>query len=177
MQSLKTAEEALLVLQSPGSLPAHRKSAEEWLLSFQLSHESWQASVEALLQSVPETTTAGLALFLSQSLRKKCQCQLHTISREHWPALCDSFLTCAARQAGSSRAVLQQLCLALAHLTYQCTEWTDAIKTTTQRLPLQAALVYLTALPEEFHEAEQPSSGDFPPRCHASALRRERSQK
>ncbi|EIW67770.1 hypothetical protein TREMEDRAFT_74507 [Tremella mesenterica DSM 1558] len=106
---------------------AAKKKANEWLQEFQHSVEAWQTCHDLLTS--PETSLEG-RLFSAQTLRAKIVYDLSQLPRIQLVPLRDSILTSLPALTSpsapqGSRAVVLQLCLALADLAIQMPEWQD----------------------------------------------------
>ncbi|WWC88244.1 uncharacterized protein L201_003150 [Kwoniella dendrophila CBS 6074] len=144
-----------------------KKRANEWLEEFQHSVEAWQ-TCHTLLTS-PEAPLEG-RLFSAQTLRAKILYDLSQLPREQLHPLRDSLLTslsplCQPTAPAGSKAVLTQLCLALADLALQMPEWDNVVGGMVDQFGKDPSTVivllgFLKALPEEAGNPRIPLSND-----------------
>ncbi|WWD05130.1 hypothetical protein V865_003202 [Kwoniella europaea PYCC6329] len=144
-----------------------KKRANEWLEEFQHSVEAWQ-TCHTLLTS-PEAPLEG-RLFSAQTLRAKILYDLSQLPREQLPPLRDSLLSslsplCSPTAPSGSKAVLTQLCLALADLALQMPEWENVVGGMIDQFGKDPSTVivllgFLKSLPEEAGNSRIPLSND-----------------
>ncbi|WVW85137.1 hypothetical protein I302_107174 [Kwoniella bestiolae CBS 10118] len=144
-----------------------KKRANEWLEEFQHSVEAWQ-TCHTLLTS-PEAPLEG-RLFSAQTLRAKILYDLSQLPREQLPPLRDSLLSslsplCQPSAPPGSKAVLTQLCLALADLALQMPEWENVVGGMIDQFGKDPTTVivllgFLKSLPEEAGNPRIPLSND-----------------
>ncbi|WWC71179.1 uncharacterized protein I206_105132 [Kwoniella pini CBS 10737] len=172
MSSSSADQATALVLQAlqtlyhdPNSIS--KKRANEWLEEFQHSVDAWQ-TCHTLLTS-PEAPLEG-RLFSAQTLRAKILYDLSQLPREQLPPLRDSLLSslaplCQPSAPAGSKAVLTQLCLALADLALQMPEWSGVVGGMIEQFGKDPSTVvillgFLKALPEEAGNPRIPLSND-----------------
>ncbi|WWC63014.1 uncharacterized protein I303_105612 [Kwoniella dejecticola CBS 10117] len=144
-----------------------KRRANEWLEEFQHSVEAWQ-TCHTLLTS-PDAPLEG-RLFSAQTLRAKITYDLSQLPRDQLPPLRDSLLSflsplCQPTAPAGSKAVLTQLCLALADLALQMPDWVEVVRGMIDRFGQDPSTViillgFLKALPEEAGNPRIPLSND-----------------
>ncbi|KAJ7225605.1 armadillo-type protein, partial [Mycena pura] len=127
--------------------------ANTWLQDFQHSPEAW-ATCNVLLLT-PDAPPAA-KLFAAQTFRTKVTYDLHEVDPANLPNFRDTLVAALERNHAGPRAVIVQLCLALAGLALQFPAWSDAVQSMIDsfgRNPatVPALLLFLTVLPEELN--------------------------
>ncbi|KAK7059050.1 Nuclear import receptor [Paramarasmius palmivorus] len=132
---------------------AQLDTANSWLQDFQHSPEAWSACNVLLLS--PDAPPAA-KVFAAQTFRAKVTYDLNQLDQSQLPGLRDTLLTALEKYQSGPRAIVVQLCLALAGLALQFPGWQDAIQSiitsfgsNPQTVPV--LLQFLTLLPEELH--------------------------
>ncbi|ESK97988.1 mrna transport regulator [Moniliophthora roreri MCA 2997] len=129
------------------------ENANNWLQDFQHAPEAWSTCNVLLLS--PEAPSAA-KVFAAQTFRAKVTYDLNQIDQSQLPGLRDTLLGALEKYQSGPRAIVVQLCLALAGLALQYPGWQDAVQTiiatfgsNPQTVPV--LLQFLTLLPEELH--------------------------
>ncbi|KAI9678281.1 MAG: Nuclear import receptor [Caeruleum heppii] len=130
---------------------AQKTQAHEYLEKFQKSQQAW-TSTHAMLRS-PDATTES-KLFAATTLKGKVNYDLDQVPRESLPALRQTILSLVALYRTGPRPIRIQLCVCLAILAIQMTEWKDVIQTVVAEVGTDAEggtclLEFLRVLPEE----------------------------
>ncbi|KAI9930223.1 hypothetical protein ASPWEDRAFT_100894 [Aspergillus wentii DTO 134E9] len=129
--------------------------AHEFLEKFQKSIEAWTAT-HALLQS-PEVPVEA-KLFAATTLKGKIIFDLDQLPPESVLALRDSVLNLLVLYGSGPRPIQTQLCVCLASLAIQMTQWKDVLATVGSALGSSAGecvLEFLKILPEEVTEGRK----------------------
>ncbi|KAK9468717.1 armadillo-type protein [Lipomyces arxii] len=134
-----------------GSNKQTREEAGKFLQEFQKSPEAWQIC-NSILSSL--TLPMESKLFAAQTLRSKVIYDLHQLSPEEQPQLRSSLLSLLAQYRSGPRMIITQLCLSLANLALQLTQWKGAVEEVINACGNSAAatpivLEFLKVLPEE----------------------------
>ncbi|KAB8772366.1 hypothetical protein FH972_026656 [Carpinus fangiana] len=119
--------------------------------------EAW-TSTYAILQSADATPEAKL--FAATTLKGKITYDLHQLPREQLQPLRDSLLSILAAAATGPKPIRTQLCVCLANLAIQMTEWKDVLQLVVSSLDSNAQSVacmleFLHVLPEEVTEGRK----------------------
>ncbi|PMD20060.1 ARM repeat-containing protein [Hyaloscypha hepaticicola] len=133
-----------------------KKAAHQFLESFQKSAEAWQITI-GLLQSQAD---AEAKLFAATTLRGKITYDVNQIPPEALPALRNQILELLKVFATGPRPIRIQLCVCLAILAIQMTEWKDVMPMVISTLGNDAEshaciLDFLKVLPEEVTEGRK----------------------
>ncbi|KAI9495182.1 armadillo-type protein [Zychaea mexicana] len=144
--------EALSALYS-ASDPQAKNEASRWLNTFQKQQEAW-GTVDYLLKADDSNTETRL--FAAQTFRQKITYDLRDLEPAARLALRDSLVERLTVFATGPKPVMLQLCLALADLAIQLSEWKTAVKDMVAKFggsPDTAVclLEFLTVLPEELN--------------------------
>ncbi|KAJ7932491.1 armadillo-type protein [Mycena leptocephala] len=99
--------------------------ANAWLQDFQHSPDAW-ATCNVLLLS-PDVPPAA-KLFAAQTFRAKVTYDLHQVDPANLPSFRDTLIAALERHHTGPRAIIVQLCLAIAGLALQFPAWTDAVQ-------------------------------------------------
>ncbi|KAG8531654.1 uncharacterized protein KY384_003285 [Bacidia gigantensis] len=132
-----------------------KSQAHDYLEKFQKSTEAWNTT-HSILSTAGVTPEAKL--FAATTLKGKITYDLDQIPRQSLPALRDSILGLLASFKGGPRPVRTQLCVCLASLAIQMTEWKDVIPLVGSSLGnngLDCTLEFLRILPEEVTEGRK----------------------
>ncbi|OJJ42702.1 hypothetical protein ASPZODRAFT_20229 [Penicilliopsis zonata CBS 506.65] len=139
-----------------GNVPRSEKThAHEFLENFQKSVEAWTITHE-MLQS-PEVPIEA-KLFAATTLKGKITFDLDQLPAESVPALRDSVLSLLVAYGSGPRPIQTQLCVCLASLAIQMTQWKDVLATVGATLGSTAGdcvLEFLKILPEEVTEGRK----------------------
>ncbi|PMD47278.1 ARM repeat-containing protein [Hyaloscypha variabilis F] len=133
-----------------------KKAAHQYLESFQKSAEAWQITI-GLLQSQAD---AEAKLFAATTLRGKITYDVSQIPADALPALRNQILQLLKVFATGPRPIRIQLCVCLAILAIQMTEWKDVMPMVISTLGNDAEshaciLDFLKVLPEEVTEGRK----------------------
>ncbi|PLB41847.1 nuclear import receptor MTR10 [Aspergillus candidus] len=132
-----------------------KTQAHEFLEKFQKSVEAWTITHE-LLQSPDVPVEAKL--FAATTLKGKIMFDLDQLPADSVVALRDSVLNLLVAFASGPRPIQTQLCVCLASLAIQMTEWKDVLATVGSALGGSAGdcvLDFLKILPEEVTEGRK----------------------
>ncbi|PLN85021.1 mRNA transport regulator [Aspergillus taichungensis] len=132
-----------------------KTQAHEFLEKFQKSVEAWTITHE-LLQSPDVPVEAKL--FAATTLKGKIMFDLDQLPSDSVVALRDSVLNLLVAFASGPRPIQTQLCVCLASLAIQMTEWKDVLATVGSALGGSAGecvLDFLKILPEEVTEGRK----------------------
>ncbi|KAI8086442.1 armadillo-type protein [Halteromyces radiatus] len=137
-----------------------KKQATKWLETFQKKPEAWKVA-DLLLNS--ETANIETRLFAAQTLRQKITYDLRELDVTAKYSLRDSLLQLLWLSASGPKSIMVQLCLALADLAAQLTEWKTVVQDVVDRFgndPKVACclLEFLKVLPEELSNNRLPLS-------------------
>lgn len=124
---------ACAALSSPFSDPAARHAADEWLSAFKRSPESWAVAQQALQQAAPGPDTT---LQAAQILAWKSKKQLGQLGLAQQAALAEALaglLAGGAAGGGGGAPLRRALCVALANLAIQQTDWVRPLETLGER--------------------------------------------
>ncbi|MCJ1383986.1 Nuclear import receptor [Xylographa soralifera] len=145
---------ALTTMQSSVD-QARKLQAHTFLEAFQKSPEAW-TSTHTILSSPDVPLEAKL--FAATTLKGKIIYDLDQIPRSSLPPLRDSLLSVLSEFRGGPRPIRTQLCVCLANLAIQMTEWKDVLSYVGSRLGSSAGdciLEFLQVLPEEVTEGRK----------------------
>ncbi|KAF2113306.1 armadillo-type protein [Lophiotrema nucula] len=134
-----------------GADRSQKEQAHQFLERFQKSEEAWTATI-AMLQA--ESVDAAAKLFAVTTLKGKIVYDLHQIPRASLPALRDSIMQNLVTFRNGPKPIRLQLCVCLANLAIQWTEWKDVLPLVVSSLgadpsTLPCVLDFLRVLPEE----------------------------
>ncbi|KAF2661924.1 ARM repeat-containing protein [Lophiostoma macrostomum CBS 122681] len=134
-----------------GADRAQKEQAHQFLEQFQKSNEAWQATL-AILEA--NNVEAGAKLFAATTLKGKIIYDLHQVPRESLPGLRDTLIRNLATYHAGPKPIRLQLCVCLANLAIQMTEWKDVLSLIVSTLgsdpaTLPCVLDFLRVLPEE----------------------------
>ncbi|KAJ7900248.1 armadillo-type protein [Mycena olivaceomarginata] len=132
---------------------ASLERANTWLQDFQHSPDAWATcNVLLLTPNVPPAAQ----LFAAQTFRAKVTYDLHQVDAANLPSFRDTLIAALHRHHTGSKAVIVQLCLAIAGLALQFPSWTNAVQfmidsfgRNPETVPI--LLEFLTVLPEELN--------------------------
>ncbi|KAL0080626.1 armadillo-type protein [Phycomyces blakesleeanus] len=116
--------EALSALYSSSNSQA-KKEASRWLEDFQKQPEAWTVANYLLTMENSNTETR---LFAAQTLRQKITYDLRELNPEARRSLRDSLVQLLWVSATGSKAIMVQLCLAVADLAIQFMEWNTVVQ-------------------------------------------------
>ncbi|KAF1361052.1 ARM repeat-containing protein [Lizonia empirigonia] len=138
------------VMQS-GSNRAQKEQAHQFLEKFQKSQEAWTTTL-AMLES--SSVDAAAKLFAATTLKGKIVYDLHQIPREQLPQLRASIMRNLTVFHAGPKPIRLTLCVCLANLAIQMTEWKDVLTDIVNALgsdpaTLPCVLDFLRVLPEE----------------------------
>ncbi|MCJ1313802.1 Nuclear import receptor [Agyrium rufum] len=145
---------ALATMQSNADR-AQKSQAHKFLEEFQKSTEAW-ATTHSILTA--NQTIVEAKLFAATTLKGKIIYDLDQIPRESLPSLRDSLLTLLTTFKDGPRPIRTQLCVCLANLAIQMTEWKDVLQMVGSTLGSSAGdcvLEFLRVLPEEVTEGRK----------------------
>ncbi|KAJ9635812.1 Nuclear import receptor [Coniosporium tulheliwenetii] len=154
---------------------AQKGRAHEFLETFQKSTEAWtttfailqaqDASAQAKLFAAttlkgkvsPKCSYAGLLVYIDP---RQIVYDLHQLPRESLPSLRDTLLGLLSSYRAGPKPIRIQLCVCLANLAIQMTEWKDVLPLVVSTLgsdpeSLPCALDFLRVLPEEVTEGRK----------------------
>ncbi|KAF2835231.1 ARM repeat-containing protein [Patellaria atrata CBS 101060] len=147
---------ALATLQSHGDR-AQKGQAHEFLEKFQKSTEAWSTTFEILQDPAlaPEAR-----VFAATTLKGKITFDLHQLPRESLSDLRNTLLDILNTYRAGPRPVRTQLCVCLANLAIQMTEWKDVVPLVVSTLgndsqSIPCVLDFLRVLPEEVTEGRK----------------------
>ncbi|KAF2180621.1 ARM repeat-containing protein [Zopfia rhizophila CBS 207.26] len=134
-----------------------KEQAHQYLENFQKSEEAW-TSTFAILQSAGGDSSAKL--FAATTLKGKIVYDLHQLPRESLSNLRDSILNSLVTFRAGPKPIRMQLCVCLANLAIQMTEWKDVLPLVVTTLgsdpaTLPCVLDFLRVLPEEVTEGRK----------------------
>ncbi|KAI8147628.1 armadillo-type protein [Fennellomyces sp. T-0311] len=164
--------EALSALYSAPD-PQAKKEASRWLDNFQKQPEAW-TTADYLLKADDSNTETRL--FAAQTFRQKITYDLRDLDPAAQLALRDSLVERVAVLAATGpKAILLQLCVALADLAIQLLEWKTAVTDMVSKFggsPETAVclLEFLTVLPEELNTNNRLPLSDSEYKEQAAAL-------
>ncbi|KNG52157.1 arm repeat-containing protein [Stemphylium lycopersici] len=130
---------------------AQKEQAHQFLEQFQKSQEAWTTTL-AMLES--SSADAAAKLFAVTTLKGKIVYDLHQVPRAQLPELRASIMRNLAIFHAGPKPIRLQLCVCLANLAIQMTEWKDVLKDVVNSLgsdpaTLPCVLDFLRVLPEE----------------------------
>lgn len=134
-----------------GASREQKEQAHKFLEQFQKSQEAW-ATTLAMLEA--NSADAAAKLFAATTLKGKIVYDLHQVPRPQLPELRASIMRNLATFHAGPKPIRLQLCVCLANLAIQMTEWKDVLKDVVNTLGTDAAtlpclLDFLRVLPEE----------------------------
>lgn len=134
-----------------GASREQKEQAHRFLEQFQKSQEAWTTTL-AMLEST--AADAAAKLFAATTLKGKIVYDLHQVPRPQLPELRASIMRNLATFHAGPKPIRLQLCVCLANLAIQMTEWknvlTDVVNTLgTDPATLPCVLDFLRVLPEE----------------------------
>ncbi|KAF1995424.1 ARM repeat-containing protein [Amniculicola lignicola CBS 123094] len=130
---------------------AQKEQAHKYLESFQKSEAAWTATF-AMLQS--QEVDAAAKLFGATTLKGKIVYDLHQLPRSSLTNLRESIINNLVAFRAGPKPIRLQLCVCLANLAIQMTEWKDVLPVVVGTLgndpdTLPCVLDFLRVLPEE----------------------------
>ncbi|ENI02157.1 hypothetical protein COCC4DRAFT_174979 [Bipolaris maydis ATCC 48331] len=130
---------------------AQKEQAHQFLEQFQKSEEAWTTTL-AMLES--NSADAAAKLFAATTLKGKIVYDLHQVPRAQLAELRASIMRNLAIFHAGPKPIRLQLCVCLANLAIQMTEWKDVLKDIVNSLgsdpaTLPCVLDFLRVLPEE----------------------------
>ncbi|KAI9799495.1 MAG: Nuclear import receptor [Piccolia ochrophora] len=136
---------------------AHKSQAHDYLDKFQKTPEAW-STTHTLLQSSDAPVEAKL--FAATTLKGKIAYDIDQIPRTSLPSLRDSLLSLLTQYRSGPRPVRIQLCVCLASLALQMSEWKNVLELVLSSLGNDAesgtcVLEFLRVLPEEVTEGRR----------------------
>jgi transportin-3 len=139
--------QALQALHSSSASPELRKQADQWLVSFQRSPESWSLCAD-ILQA--DASGSELLLFAAQTIRYKATRQLAQVTIDQLPAIREQIISSLLRiTAPQTSPISHQLCLALVGVSFRWHQWEDVVEQVSHRLPPHFCVEFLQLLAEE----------------------------
>ncbi|KAF2260719.1 ARM repeat-containing protein [Lojkania enalia] len=134
-----------------GANRAQKEQAHKFLEQFQKSEEAWEATL-AMLQA--EAVDAAAKLFAVTTLKGKIVYDLHQVPRDALPSLRVQIMNSLITFRNGPKPIRLQLCVCLANLAIQMTEWKDVLPLVVSTLgsdpaTLPCVLDFLRVLPEE----------------------------
>ncbi|KAF2636788.1 ARM repeat-containing protein [Massarina eburnea CBS 473.64] len=134
-----------------GADRAQKEQAHQYLERFQKSEDAWTTTLGMLEAN---TVDAAAKLFAATTLKGKIVYDLHQLPREQLPNLRDSIMRNLATFHAGPKPTRLQLCVCLANLAIQMTEWKDVLALVVATLgsnpsTLPCVLDFLRVLPEE----------------------------
>ncbi|KAK7539712.1 armadillo-type protein [Phyllosticta citribraziliensis] len=147
---------ALATMQSTADR-SHKTQAHEFLEQFQKSDQAWATNF-GILQSSDAPVEAKL--FAATTLKGKIVYDLHQLPRESLPSLRETLLGVLAAFRAGPKPIRMQLCVCLANLAIQMTEWKDVLPMVVSTLgndaeSIPCVLDFLRVLPEEVTEGRK----------------------
>ncbi|KAH7382491.1 armadillo-type protein [Phaeosphaeria sp. MPI-PUGE-AT-0046c] len=138
------------MMQSAGNR-AQKEQAHQFLEQFQKSQEAWTTTL-AILES--QAADAAAKLFAATTLKGKIVYDLHQVPRTQLPELRASIMRNLATFHSGPKPIRLQLCVCLANLAIQMTEWKNVLADVVTALgsdpaTLPCVLDFLRVLPEE----------------------------
>ncbi|OAL47837.1 ARM repeat-containing protein [Pyrenochaeta sp. DS3sAY3a] len=138
-------------MMQSGANRAEKEQAHLFLEQFQKSQEAWTHTI-AMLES--NSVEAAAKLFAATTLKGKIVYDLHQVPRAQLPELRASIMRNLATFHAGPKPIRLQLCVCLANLAIQMTEWKDVLTDVVQTLgtdpaTLPCVLDFLRVLPEE----------------------------
>ncbi|KAJ4360247.1 Nuclear import receptor [Didymosphaeria variabile] len=134
-----------------GADRAQKEQAHQFLEQFQKSDEAWTTTL-AMLEA--NNVDAAAKLFAATTLKGKIVYDLHQLPRETLPKLRETIIRNLATFHAGPKPIRLQLCVCLANLAIQMTEWKDVLPLILSTLgsdpsTLPCVLDFLRVLPEE----------------------------
>ncbi|KAF3052854.1 Nuclear import receptor [Didymella keratinophila] len=138
-------------LMQSASNRTQKEQAHEFLEKFQKSQEAWTTTL-AMLES--SSVDAAAKLFAATTLKGKIVYDLHQIPRDQLPQLRESIMKNLVVFRAGPKPIRLTLCVCLANLAIQMTEWKDVLTDIVSALgsdpaTLPCVLDFLRVLPEE----------------------------
>ncbi|KAJ8083950.1 Nuclear import receptor [Marasmius tenuissimus] len=129
------------------------EKANLWLQDFQHSTAAWSTCNVLLLS--PDAPPAA-KVFAAQTFRAKVTYDLNQVDPSQLSSLRETLLTALKSYQAGPRAIIVQLCLAVAGLALQFPAWENAVQTMITTFgsnpeTVPVLLQFLTLLPEELH--------------------------
>ncbi|KAL7753705.1 Nuclear import receptor [Sorochytrium milnesiophthora] len=148
--------QAISTLYQPTTDAATRKAASDWLESFEKQREAWELAAR-LLRDASVPTEARI--FSAQVIRHKVSTELHTLDVSQLDPLRQSMIDCLNANI-ATKAIVTQLCCALAELAIHNKHWHDPVKFMTEQYGGRQEttfvfLEFLTVLPEELEASQK----------------------
>ncbi|KAF2452741.1 armadillo-type protein [Lineolata rhizophorae] len=148
---------ALATMQQANVERVQKSQAHSFLEQFQKSPEAWQSTF-AMLQNA-DVPVEG-KMFAATTLKGKITYDLHQLPREALAGLRDSLISSLAAFRAGPKPVRTQLCVSLANLAIQMTEWKDVLPLVISTLggdpaSIPSVLEFLRVLPEEVTEGRK----------------------
>ncbi|KAF1948484.1 ARM repeat-containing protein [Byssothecium circinans] len=136
---------------SSGADRGRKEQAHQYLEQFQKSQAAWATTVGMLEAN---NVDAAAKLFAATTLKGKIVYDLHQLPREQLPNLRESIMRNLATFHAGPKPTRLQLCVCLANLAIQMTEWKDVLSLVVSTLgsnpsTLPCVLDFLRVLPEE----------------------------
>ncbi|KAF2124982.1 ARM repeat-containing protein [Dothidotthia symphoricarpi CBS 119687] len=128
-----------------------KEQAHQFLEQFQKSQEAWTTTLAMLEAS---SVDAAAKLFAATTLKGKIVYDLHQVPRAQFPELRASIMRNLATFHAGPKPIRTMLCVCLANLAIQMTEWKDVLPDVVNALgtdpaTLPCVLDFLHVLPEE----------------------------
>ncbi|KAI9821252.1 MAG: Nuclear import receptor [Pycnora praestabilis] len=146
---------AALSTMQGNSTRAQKTQAHEYLEKFQKSSEAWTAT-HSILRSPDAPPEAKL--FAATTLKGKITYDIQQLPRDTLPGLRQSLLSLLSNFRAGPRPIRTQLCVCLANLAIQMTEWKNMLQLVGSTLGSEAGdciLEFLRVLPEEVTEGRK----------------------
>ncbi|KAF2019267.1 ARM repeat-containing protein [Aaosphaeria arxii CBS 175.79] len=140
-----------------GADRAQKEQAHQFLERFQKSQEAWTSTL-AMLES--NNVDAAAKMFAATTLKGKIVYDLHQVPRESLPDLRSSLMRNLVTFHAGPKPIRLMLCVCLANLAIQMTEWKDVLQLVVSTLGTDAAtlpcvLDFLRVLPEEVNHGRK----------------------
>jgi transportin-3 len=147
---------AMTTMQSSADR-GQKESAHLYLEKFQKSETAWQTTFEILQNP---SADSSVKLFAATTLKGKIVYDLHQLPRDALPNLRNTLLNSLVTFAAGPKPIRMQLCVCLANLAIQMTEWKDVLQLVVSTLgsnpaTLPCVLDFLRVLPEEVTEGRK----------------------
>ncbi|GBG62363.1 hypothetical protein CBR_g30317 [Chara braunii] len=107
---------------------ARQAAANQWLMKFQRERAAWQVANDILSSENVFGAQLELQHFAAQTLRRKVYDHLDELAPEERNALMHALLMHARKFSYGPPQLLKQICLALAGLALQCSEWGNPVE-------------------------------------------------
>ncbi|KAF2235675.1 ARM repeat-containing protein [Viridothelium virens] len=136
---------------------AQKGKAHEYLENFQKSTDAWTTTF-SILHSTDAPVEAKL--FAATTLKGKIVFDLHQLPSETIARLRDSLLSLLSQYRAGPKPIRTQLCVCLANLAIQMTEWKNVLQLVVSTLgtdsqSIASVLEFLHVLPEEVTEGRK----------------------